>query len=90
MLVDGMPDFGVDVPQTNYAAIAQAAGLQGIRVEQPKDLEGAFTGARTPGPVGRGEIITDPNACRSRRTSRALRSSGSPRPCQDGLQRRRG
>lgn len=62
MLVDGMPDFGVDVPQTDYAGIAQAAGLQGIRVEQPGDLEGAFTTAlahRGPSLV---EIITDPNA----------------------------
>ncbi len=62
MLVDGMPDFGVDVPQTNYAAIAQAAGLQGIRVEQPKDLEGAFSTALSHQGPSLVEIITDPNA----------------------------
>lgn len=62
MLVDGMPDFGVDVPGANYAGIAQAIGLQGIRVEKPKDLKNAFTqalGHKGPSLV---EIITDPNA----------------------------
>ena len=44
------------------AAIAQAAGLQGIRVEQPKDLEGAFTTALAHQGPSVVEIITDPNA----------------------------
>ena len=62
MLVDGLPDFGVDVPQANYAGIAQAIGIQGIRVEKPKDLESAFTQALAHKGPSLVEVITDPNA----------------------------
>ncbi|GAA2521578.1 MAG: pyruvate dehydrogenase [Kocuria sp.] len=62
MLVDGLQDYGVDVPQTDYAAIARAAGLQGIRVEKPKDLESAFTTALSHRGPSLVEVITDPNA----------------------------
>lgn len=62
MLVDGLPDFGVDVPQANYAQIATAMGMQGIRVEKPKDLESAFTTALAHQGPSVVEVITDPNA----------------------------
>ncbi|MDO5712641.1 MAG: thiamine pyrophosphate-dependent enzyme, partial [Micrococcales bacterium] len=62
MLVDKLPDFAVDVPDTRYADIAKAMGWHGVRVADPKDLRGAMTDALDhPGPA-LVEIITDPNA----------------------------
>lgn len=62
MLVDGLPDFGVDVPDTNYAAIAEAMGLHARRVVEPTDLERAYRDAFAhPGPALI-EVMTDPQA----------------------------
>jgi pyruvate dehydrogenase (quinone) len=62
MLVDGLPDFGVDVPDTNYAGIAEAMGFHAQRVVKPGDLETAYRTALThPGPA-LVEVITDPQA----------------------------
>jgi pyruvate dehydrogenase (quinone) len=38
MLVDGLPDFGTDHTPLNYAAIAQAAGIHLVRIEQPAEV----------------------------------------------------
>jgi len=62
MLVDKLPDFGVDVPMVDYAAIGAAMGMQTRRVEDPADLRDAFTTAlnhRGPSLV---DVVTDPNA----------------------------
>src|SRR5690606_13752981 len=62
MLVDKLPDFGVDVPAGDYAAIAAAMGFQARRVEDPTELRDAFTEAfahRGPSLV---DVVTDPNA----------------------------
>ncbi|QOR70705.1 pyruvate dehydrogenase [Ruania alkalisoli] len=62
MLVDKLPDFGVDVPEVDYAAIGAAMGLQTQRVEDPVELESAFETAlahRGPSLV---DVVTDPNA----------------------------
>ncbi|GAB2984594.1 MAG TPA: pyruvate dehydrogenase [Actinotalea caeni] len=62
MLVDKLPDFGVDVPAVDYAAIAAAMGFQARRVEDPTELRDAFTEAfahRGPSLV---DVVTDPNA----------------------------
>ncbi|MCG2621190.1 pyruvate dehydrogenase [Arthrobacter sp. I2-34] len=62
MLVDGLPDFGVDVPTVDYAAIAAAMGFHAVRVEDPRDIEKAYrTAFAHPGPA-LVELITDPNA----------------------------
>ncbi|MCU1562885.1 MAG: pyruvate dehydrogenase, partial [Arthrobacter sp.] len=62
MLVDGLPDFGVDVPETNYAAVAQALGFHGVRVTDPALIEEAYREAFAhPGP-SLVELITDPKA----------------------------
>lgn len=61
-LVDGLPDFGVDVPDVDYASIAQAIGLQSRRVTRSRDVRGALVDALGhPGP-SLVEVITDPNA----------------------------
>lgn len=62
MLVDKLPDFGVDVPDVNYAEVAKALGWHAVRVEDPKDLERAYAEALAhPGP-SLVDIVTDPLA----------------------------
>ncbi|HET7305651.1 MAG TPA: pyruvate dehydrogenase, partial [Segeticoccus sp.] len=62
MLVDGLPDYGVDVPDTNYTAIAEAMGFHAQRVVKPGDIEQAYRDAfRHKGPA-LVELITDPQA----------------------------
>ncbi|GAB3524443.1 pyruvate dehydrogenase [Arthrobacter monumenti] len=62
MLVDGLPDHGVDVPQTNYAEIAQAMGFHAVRVTDPKKIESAYREAFKHHGPSLVELITDPNA----------------------------
>lgn len=62
MLVDGLADFGVDVPDTNYAAIAAAMGFHAVRVTDPAGIADAYQAAFAhPGP-SLVELVTDPNA----------------------------
>ena len=62
MLVNGLPDFQTDVPDTNYAEIARAIGFHAERVEDTSRLEDAYREAfAAPGPALI-EVITDPNA----------------------------
>jgi pyruvate dehydrogenase (quinone) len=62
MLVAGLPDYGVDVPPVNYAAIASALGIHARRVTEPKDIRPALRDAlATDGPA-LVQLITDPHA----------------------------
>ena len=62
MLVDGIPDFGTDHAAVDYAAIAAAAGIHSVRVEQPDDTRAALEDALAhPGPA-LVDLVTDPNA----------------------------
>jgi len=62
MLVDGLPDYGTDHQPVNYAAIAEAAGLHAVRVEQPSDIRAGLADAlAAPGPA-LVDLVTDPNA----------------------------
>jgi pyruvate dehydrogenase (quinone) len=45
MLVAGLPDFETDHRPVNYAAIAQAAGIDAIRVKDPADTRAALAEA---------------------------------------------
>lgn len=62
MLVEGMPEFGTDHEQVNFAEIARGVGIKAVRLEDPatlrEDLQQALA---QPGPVLI-DIITDPNA----------------------------
>lgn len=52
MKVAGMPPFGTDLKNPNFAKMAEAIGIKGIRVEASEDLEGAIAAALAhPGPV---------------------------------------
>src|SRR4029450_11565580 len=62
MLVSGLPDFETDHAGVNYAAIAQAAGIHAIRIEQPKDIRAGLEDAlKYPGPAPV-DLVHDPNA----------------------------
>ncbi|TMA85544.1 MAG: pyruvate dehydrogenase, partial [Deltaproteobacteria bacterium] len=62
MLVSGLPDFETDHASVNYAAIAKAAGIRAIRIEQPKDIRAGLEDAlNQPGPA-LVDLVTDPNA----------------------------
>ncbi len=62
MLVDGLPDYETGNGGFDYAAIAQAAGIHAIRVEQPADVRGALSEALArPGPA-LVDLVTDPDA----------------------------
>jgi pyruvate dehydrogenase (quinone) len=62
MMVDGLPDYQTDNGSFDYAAIAQAVGIRGVRVEQPADVRAGLTeGLAHPGPV-LVDLVTDPNA----------------------------
>ena len=52
MKANGFPDFGCDLKNPNFAAMANAMGIKGIRVERPQELEGAVKEALAhPGPA---------------------------------------
>ncbi|MFC4602119.1 pyruvate dehydrogenase [Rhodococcus kronopolitis] len=62
MLVDGLPDFGVDVPAVDYAAVARALGIFSVRVEDPGAVESGLRAAfEHPGPA-LVDLVTDPLA----------------------------
>ena len=45
MKASGLLDNGVDLKNPNFAAMAEAMGIKGVRVEKPQDLKGALTAA---------------------------------------------
>jgi pyruvate dehydrogenase (quinone) len=62
MMVAGLPPYGTSYPATDYAAIARAAGLHGVRVTDPKDVREALREAfRHDGPA-LVDVVTDANA----------------------------
>lgn len=62
MLVNGLPDYGTDVHDVNYAEIASAIGLHGERVTEPGRLRGALQEAFAYNGPALIEVMTDPNA----------------------------
>src|SRR5699024_10125272 len=62
MLVDGLPDYGVDTPQVDFRGIAAAAGIDAQRVDKPGDVRGALERAMAVDGPALGHVITDPRA----------------------------
>jgi pyruvate dehydrogenase (quinone) len=57
----GLPHYGVELKNPNFAALAQAASLTGLRVEDPAEVRPALEKAlATQGPV-LVDVVTDPN-----------------------------
>jgi pyruvate dehydrogenase (quinone) len=62
MMVEGLPAYGTTNHNPDFAAIAQAAGAYGVRVDKPKELRGALRDAfRHKGPA-LVDVVTDPHA----------------------------
>ncbi|WP_130865725.1 pyruvate dehydrogenase [Acidipropionibacterium timonense] len=62
MLVNGLPDFGTDVHDVNYAGVAEAMGFHAQRVDDPKDVREALQAAFDFDGPALVEVLTDPNA----------------------------
>ena len=62
MLVNGLPDYGTDVHDVNYADVATAVGFHGERVTEPSRLRGALQEAFAYNGPALIEVMTDPNA----------------------------
>ena len=62
MLVNGLPDYGTDVHDVNYAEVASAIGFHGERVTEPSRLHGALQEAFEYNGPALIEVMTDPNA----------------------------
>ncbi|WP_328317879.1 thiamine pyrophosphate-dependent enzyme [Streptomyces sp. NBC_00388] len=57
----GLPEFGTVLDNPDFAAVATAMGITGIRVTDPADLEGSVQRAlSTPGPVLL-DVLTNPD-----------------------------
>lgn len=62
MQVAGLPDFQTDLCDANYAAIAEATGIKGIRIERHDEVEAGLREAFAhDGPV-LCDVATDPDA----------------------------
>jgi pyruvate dehydrogenase (quinone) len=62
MRVAGYEDFGVDVKNPNFAKMAEAAGILGIRVENPRELSGCLETAFLHEGSVLIDAVTNPNA----------------------------
>ena len=80
MLVDGLPDYQADNGRFDYAAIARAAGIHAIRVEQPAQVQAALSEALAHLVPRSSTWSPTPTRSRSNRTSRQPRSEGSLSP----------
>jgi pyruvate dehydrogenase (quinone) len=57
----GLPHYGVELKNPNFAALAKAVGLEGLRVEDPAEVRPALERAlASAGPV-LVDVVTDPN-----------------------------
>ena len=61
MEVAGMSPFGCDLKNPSFAALAQAVGLFGVRVEDPADVRAALEQALSYDGPALVEVVTDPN-----------------------------
>lgn len=62
MQVAGLPYYGTEMKNPNFAALAEAVGIKGVRIEDPANLQASLEEAfATPGPA-LVDVVTDPNA----------------------------
>ncbi len=62
MLVAGLPPHATTYPDTDYAAIARAAGVHGVRIEDPKDVRRGLREILDHNGPALLDVVTDPNA----------------------------
>jgi len=62
METGGFPDYQTDLKNPNFAKVAEAVGMMGVRIEDPADLTSGLKKAlQHPGPALI-DVVTDPNA----------------------------
>ena len=58
----GMPDYQTDLKNPNFAKVAEAIGMMGVRIENPADLASGFKKALEHKGPALIDVVTDPNA----------------------------
>jgi pyruvate dehydrogenase (quinone) len=61
MEVVGLPHFGVELKNPNFALVAEAIGLMGLRVEDPAEVRPALEKALAFNGPALVDVVTDPN-----------------------------
>ena len=62
MEVAGFPDFQTDLKNPNFAKLAEAIGIMGVRIENPADLSSRLKRALQHSGPALIDVVTDPNA----------------------------
>jgi pyruvate dehydrogenase (quinone) len=62
MDVDGIPDYQTDLKNPNFAKLAEAIGMMGVRIENPADLSSGLKQALQHSGPALIDVVTDPNA----------------------------
>jgi pyruvate dehydrogenase (quinone) len=57
----GLPHYGCELKNPNFAALAQAVGLAGVRVEDPSDVRAALQKSLESSGPALVDVVTDPN-----------------------------
>jgi len=58
----GMPDFQTDLKNPNFAKLAEAIGIMGVRIENPADVTSGIKKALQHSGPALIDVVTDPNA----------------------------
>jgi pyruvate dehydrogenase (quinone) len=58
----GLPDFQTDLKNPNFAKLAEAIGVMGVRIENPSDLTSGVKKALEHSGPALIDVVTDPNA----------------------------
>src|SRR5271170_5084657 len=62
METGGLPDFQTDLKNPNFAKLAEAIGMMGVRIENPADLTSGIKKALQHSGPAIIDVVTDPNA----------------------------
>jgi pyruvate dehydrogenase (quinone) len=62
MEVAGLPDYQTDLKNPNFAKLAEAIGMMGVRIENPADVSSGLKKALEYSGPALVDVVTDPNA----------------------------
>ena len=62
MKVAGLPDWQTDLKNANFAKLAEAIGIMGVRIEDPDEVRSGLTKALQHSGPALVDLVTDPNA----------------------------
>jgi pyruvate dehydrogenase (quinone) len=62
MEVAGLPDYQTDLKNPNFAKLAEAIGIMGVRIENPADVSSGIKKALQHSGPALIDVVTDPNA----------------------------